>query len=65
MNVVKLFGICREPLAILTEFIAGGSLEEHMLGDKTVRVTALDVLLWMRDICAGLNHLHENNVLHR
>jgi serine/threonine protein kinase len=42
----------------------GGTLKEY-IQDKEVEMEEEDRLIIAKDICLGLKHLHENNIIHR
>jgi hypothetical protein len=61
-NVIRLIGVCTEPMCIITEYCEGGSLDrwvrKHEPGLKQVLVMSIDV-------AHGLQHLHQYNIIHR
>lgn len=66
VNVVKMIGVCTKPRCIVTEFMAGGSLFDHLrqqqgglLGDEP-RLTSIAL-----DIARGGRYLHQQKVIHR
>lgn len=61
-NIVPLFGICENPLCIVTEFMHGGSvLDVIKLGLLPIeRVIAIT-----KDTASALIHLHAEKVVHR
>ncbi|CAI8048431.1 Probable serine/threonine-protein kinase SIS8 [Geodia barretti] len=65
-NVVLLLGACQTPpkLAIIMEYVAGGSLHQLVHVDKTV-LSESQIASLATDICRGLQYLHSINVLHR
>jgi len=66
-NVVQLVGVCVNPakkLAIITEFLDNGSLLTFLKNPSNQISTAM-VLGWARGICAGVTHLHFENIVHR
>lgn len=65
-NIVELLGICYKPAALVTEYMAKGSLFDY-LQDDTVSISWARRLDHARDICAGLKFLHNTTppVLHR
>jgi serine/threonine protein kinase len=62
-NVVQLFGICRTPFCLLTEYIDGGSLYAYLA--QPVEISLVNAMIFTRDICVGLEHLHRNGFVHR
>ena len=62
-NIVSLLGICQEPFCILTEFLDGGCLFDYLR--KPIELKLSTLMKFVRDICEGLNHLHNHNIVHR
>eukprot|EP01116_Phalansterium_solitarium_P005744 TRINITY_DN176_c0_g1_i9.p1 TRINITY_DN176_c0_g1~~TRINITY_DN176_c0_g1_i9.p1 ORF type:complete len:895 (-),score=-46.15 TRINITY_DN176_c0_g1_i9:189-2873(-) len=62
-NVVLLLGMSENPLAIVLEWVDGGSLDA-MLNNWAILVTAEMAMQLCIDIAAGMRHLHEENILH-
>jgi serine/threonine protein kinase len=61
-NVIRLIGVCTQPMCIVTEYCEGGSL------DRWVRQHEPDlkqVLVMSIDVAHGLQHLHQHNIIHR
>ena len=65
-NVVLLMAACHTPprLAIVMEFLAGGSLYS-LLHIQKHRPEIKDIVSLAGDICRGLQYLHSINILHR
>ena len=65
-NVVLLMAACPNPprLAIIMEYVGGGSLYSHLYITKTALVLQDSVRLLI-DIGRGLQYLHSINILHR
>ena len=65
-NVVLLLAACPEPprLAIVMEFVKGGSLYSHLYIIKTP-FELQDMIRLLIDISRGLQYLHSINILHR
>ena len=63
-NVVQLFGVCTQPLALVVEFCHNGILL-HLLKDEATTIFKSQIIQFMRDITAGLIHLHDNGIIHR
>jgi serine/threonine protein kinase len=65
-NVVLLLGACQTPpkLAIIMEFVAGGSLYQLIHVDKRP-LSVTETAQLATDICRGLQYLHSINILHR
>jgi len=62
--VLKLIGICEQPPCMLTEFVGGGSLFDKLM-NPDVKIGQLQAMQWVKEICNGLNHLHNNKIIHR
>ena len=50
-------------MAMVTEFVAGGELFER-IADPNYKMTEPEAIKYMRQICQGLLHMHENNIVH-
>jgi serine/threonine protein kinase len=50
-------------MAMVTEFIAGGELFDR-IADPNYKMTEAEAIKYMRQICQGLRHMHENNIVH-
>jgi len=62
-NVVLFFGVCRDPLSLVTEFMENGSLWGMLQSDKPMNmVLKLQII---RDIAAGMYHLQLEKVVHK
>jgi len=61
--VLKLIGICDQPPCMLTEFVGGGTLWELL--KSPAKVIQSQAVQWVKEICNGLNHLHNNKIIHR
>jgi len=62
-NVVSFYGICKDPLCIVTEFLPGGSLSSYLRSDAKIDLD--QVLTWAVETSAGMSHLHDEGVVHR
>eukprot|EP01114_Cavostelium_apophysatum_P018990 TRINITY_DN598_c0_g1_i5.p1 TRINITY_DN598_c0_g1~~TRINITY_DN598_c0_g1_i5.p1 ORF type:complete len:509 (-),score=93.43 TRINITY_DN598_c0_g1_i5:55-1581(-) len=62
-NVITLYGYCSNPLCIVTEFCADGSLERIVY--STQRIENEMLFRYTRGIAAGMSHLHQENIIHR
>jgi tRNA A-37 threonylcarbamoyl transferase component Bud32 len=62
--VVRLTGLCRDPFCILTEYLNGGSLSNHLKRTDISLPTGV-CLTFLKQICMGINHLHKNGIIHR
>jgi serine/threonine protein kinase len=63
---VTLYGVCFRPAALVTEFMARGSLFD-VIHDAAIALPWLQRLAIVRDIASGMNFLHTTTppVLHR
>ncbi len=63
---MTLFGVCFRPAALVTEFMARGSLFDVIQDTRVTLPWALRIAI-VRDIAAGMNFLHTTTppVLHR
>ncbi|CAF1142161.1 unnamed protein product [Rotaria sordida] len=52
-----------EEMATVTEFIAGGELFDR-IADPNYKMTEAEAIKYMRQICEGLKHMHENHTVH-
>jgi serine/threonine protein kinase len=50
-------------MAMVTEFIAGGELFDR-IADPNYKMTEAEAIKYMRQVCQGLEHMHENNIVH-
>jgi len=62
-NVINLYGFCRSPLCILSEYLGGGSLYNLIFGEQDI--TMNQAIKFLIEIGRGLGHLHKHNVIHR
>ncbi|XP_071499533.1 uncharacterized protein [Diadema antillarum] len=62
MALVAAFQTTRQTVLIL-ECITGGELFERIVDDK-FDLTESEVISYMRQICAGVQHMHHHHVLH-
>eukprot|EP00013_Stygamoeba_regulata_P009800 CAMPEP_0177666264 /NCGR_PEP_ID=MMETSP0447-20121125/21490_1 /TAXON_ID=0 /ORGANISM="Stygamoeba regulata, Strain BSH-02190019" /LENGTH=468 /DNA_ID=CAMNT_0019172403 /DNA_START=12 /DNA_END=1419 /DNA_ORIENTATION=+ len=66
-NVVQMLGICADPgqpLAIVTAFYDAGSLHS-LLMKREVQLSWPVVVKILQGVCAGMFHLHQEQILHR
>lgn len=49
-------------VALITEFCDGGALDQYV---KRYRVSRKRLLVMVRDVAAGLQHLHSHAIVHR
>jgi len=63
-NVLTLFGYCHDPLCIVTEYCADGTLKD-LLNKKGQPMTEQITFNIVRGIAAGMTHLHFEGLVHR
>ena len=63
-RVIKLIGICAEPFCIVSEYIDGGNLQQY-LSSEDVSITIGQAIEYIKQICEALQHLHQNQIIHR
>lgn len=76
-NVINLVGLCRDfettdhggarlapPISFVSEFFEKGSIEDFFKR-RDRDPGCPDIVFWLRDIAAGLSHLHMHGVVHR
>ena len=63
-HLVKLIGICIDPVCILSEYIDGGNLKQY-LDSKEIEMKVEEAIEYMKEICEGMNQLHQNQIIHR
>jgi len=61
-NVVIFFGICQEPLCLITEYCANGDLKS-LLRKKSINIKLKRKII--ADVAAGMFHLENENIVHR
>ena len=59
-----MIGICAQPLCIVSEYIDGGNLKQYLYS-KEVSITIEQAIEYIKQICEGLQHLHQNQIIHR
>jgi hypothetical protein len=68
-NLVRLHGVCREPLQMVVEYMNGGSLYDYLAERQAAArpLTAAEQLALALDIARGLRHLHAATppIIHR
>ncbi|XP_022101402.1 myosin light chain kinase, smooth muscle-like isoform X2 [Acanthaster planci] len=50
-------------VVMITEYISGGELFERVVDDD-FDLTEREVIMYMRQVCEGVQHMHQNNFLH-
>lgn len=63
-NVIQLFGICPDPIYIVTEFMEKGSLLAQLL-DRTKSFKTHRIVTIATEIANGMAYLASNNLIHR
>lgn len=65
-NLVRLFGLCLDPMAMMLEYMDGGDLQSHLL-DLTRELDWNMKILLALDIASGMHFLHsrQNPIVHR
>ena len=51
-NIVQFFGICLNPLCVVSEFMEKGDLR-HYLDDKQNKIERKQIVLWIKQIALG------------
>ena len=59
-----IMAACNNPLAVVSEYCAGGSLY-NVLHQQKKKLTLLEVLTYASDMAAGLSYLHAQHIVHR
>jgi len=62
-NVVNFYGVCTDPLCVVTEFVANGCLNDQLQKLKTS--LRPKYLSFFKDIIQGLSYLHSQKIIHR
>eukprot|EP00057_Strongylocentrotus_purpuratus_P013444 XP_011667918.1 PREDICTED: myosin light chain kinase, smooth muscle isoform X2 [Strongylocentrotus purpuratus] len=62
MALIEAYQSSRQTVMIL-ECITGGELFERIV-DDTFDLTESEVISYMRQICAGVQHMHHHNIMH-
>lgn len=52
-----------DEMCLITEFLSGGELFEK-ISNPNYRMTEYEAKRYIRQICEGLQHMHENNIVH-
>ena len=64
-NIVTLYGICAEPIAIVTEFCERGSLDDLLYGKRPFAFSDDEIRKIILGAAKGVNHLHQEGIVHR
>jgi len=62
INVVKCFGVCLDPLGIVTEFLEMGSVKDLL---QKTKINFIQIIGICKDVVKGMKHLHIDGVIHR
>lgn len=60
-DLCHVMGILYEPLCVLS--VDGGELFDRII-DENYTLTELDSVIFIRQICEGLRHMHKMYILH-
>jgi Protein tyrosine and serine/threonine kinase len=63
-NVVALLGVCQEPLCLITEFLAKGSLSDFLEKPEN-SLSSQQLQTMLLGIARGVLHLHLEGIIHR
>ena len=63
-HVIKMIGICAQPLCIVNEYIDGGNLKQY-LSSQQISIMIGEAKEYIKQTCEGLQHLHQNKIIHR
>jgi len=61
--VIELVGLTPSPFTIVTTLADCGSLRDYL--SSNVQLSVGDLVLFAKQICIGLNHLHQHRIVHR
>jgi len=65
-NVLRLYGVCLQPLSFVMEYMHNGSLMSFLSDSKFVSIiTPKTILNIATDIACGMCYLHGRSLLHR
>ncbi|XP_030608379.1 myosin light chain kinase 2, skeletal/cardiac muscle [Archocentrus centrarchus] len=64
-NLIKLYAAyeSRNDIILVLEYVAGGELFDRII-DENYTLMELDAVLFIRQICEGLQHMHKMSILH-
>ncbi|XP_005912726.1 myosin light chain kinase 2, skeletal/cardiac muscle isoform X3 [Haplochromis burtoni] len=64
-NLIKLYAAyeSRNDIILVLEYVAGGELFDRII-DENHTLMELDAVLFIRQICDGLQHMHKMSILH-
>jgi len=64
-NVVLFYGLCRDPLLSISEYLSNGSLENYLKNEKENNLEFNLILQFLIGIGRGMYHLHCEKIIHR
>ncbi|KAK2158172.1 hypothetical protein LSH36_175g03003 [Paralvinella palmiformis] len=53
----------RHEMVLILEYLSGGELFDRV-ADEDYKMTEAEVINYVRQVCEGLKHMHENNIVH-
>uniref|UniRef100_A0A669F7E2 Myosin light chain kinase family member 4 n=1 Tax=Oreochromis niloticus TaxID=8128 RepID=A0A669F7E2_ORENI len=64
-NLIKLYAAyeSRNDIILVLEYVAGGELFDRII-DENYTLMELDAVVFIRQICEGLQHMHKMSILH-
>ncbi|XP_054607971.1 myosin light chain kinase family member 4 isoform X4 [Nothobranchius furzeri] len=64
-NLIQLYAAfeSRNDIILVLEYVEGGELFDRII-DENYNLTELDTVLFIRQICEGLQYMHKNYILH-
>ncbi|XP_072297695.1 uncharacterized protein [Eucyclogobius newberryi] len=64
-NLIQLYAAyeSRNDIILVLEYVSGGELFDRII-DENYKLTELDAVVFIRQICEGLQHMHKMYVLH-
>ncbi|XP_017284618.1 myosin light chain kinase family member 4 isoform X5 [Kryptolebias marmoratus] len=64
-NLIQLYAAfeSRNDIVLVMEYVEGGELFDRII-DENYNLTELDTVLFIRQICEGLQYMHKNYILH-
>ncbi|XP_056605580.1 myosin light chain kinase 3 isoform X3 [Triplophysa dalaica] len=65
VNLIQLYDAfeCRTNLTLIMEYVEGGELFERIV-DENYQLTELDAIVFTKQICEGVQYLHQQYILH-
>ncbi|XP_045407525.1 myosin light chain kinase family member 4 [Lemur catta] len=64
-NLIQLYDAfeSKNDIVLVMEYVDGGELFDRII-DENCNLTELDTILFMKQICEGIRHMHQMNILH-